>query len=230
MDTLSVELHAQIFEYACLDDGSTARALALVSHYIHDVAQPFLYQSLAVQGFIQMHALIATLTPLPHYLRRIRYLYLSDSSPSAWHHAPFESPGRILSDADMARYEEAQAAAAHLLLLAAPTLEMLAVTADCLFMGTALIAHLFALQLPHLRELAVRGFYPFLAGTDGPSMPRLERLHLEGNRSPYGLLDCGGMKETCPALEHLAISGVVAAHGFANEVEAVVCRSEGDME
>jgi len=131
----------------------------------------------------------------------------------------------------LARYEETQAAAAHLLVLAAPTLQMLAVTADCPFTGTALIAHLFALQLPHLRELAVRGFYPSLAGTDGPSMPRLERLHLEGNRNPHGLLDYGGLKEACPVLEHLVISGVVAAQGFANEVEAVVCRAaEGDRD
>lgn len=43
MDTLSVELHGQIFEHACIDDGSTARSLAL-----------------------------------PHHLRRVRHLHVTD--------------------------------------------------------------------------------------------------------------------------------------------------------
>ncbi|KAH9841128.1 uncharacterized protein C8Q71DRAFT_804852, partial [Rhodofomes roseus] len=222
MDTLSVELHAQIFEFACVDDGSTARALSLVSRYVHAVAQPFLYRSLAVEGLEQIRALTARLAPNPHYLRRVRHLYLADRKTTSDNlRAPHAHPA---SDADLLHYEETQTAAARLLVLAAPTLETLALAADCPFTGTALIAHLFALELPHLRELAVRGFYPYPAGpyAEEPVMLRLERLYLEGNRNPHGLLTVSGLREACPALEQLVISGVVAAQGFANEAQTVV--------
>lgn len=220
MDTLSVELHAQIFEYACIDDGSTARSLALVSRYVHAVAQPFLYQSLVVRGLAQIHALTTRLAPLPHYLRRIRHLYLDDQDRAS-------DAGRDAGDLD--RWEAACTAVAQLLVLAAPTLETLALTADCPFTGTSIIGHLWSLHLPRLRELAVRGFYPFPAGADagGATMPRLRRLYLAANRSPTGLLGSGGLKDACPRLEHLVIEGVFAAQGFANEVERMFWR-EGE--
>ena len=221
MDTLSVELHAQIFEYACVDDGSTARSLALVSRYIHAVAQPFLYQSLAVRGPVQIHALTSRLAPLPHYLRRIRHLYLAElRDDQAW------PAGRNGDASDLEGWEAACAAIAQLLVLAAPTLETLALTADCPFTGTSIIGHLWSLHLPLLRELAVRGFYPFPAGADaeGATMPRLRRMYLAANRSPTGLLGSGGLKDACPLLEHLVIEGVFAAQGFANEVERIFGR------
>ncbi|TFY51847.1 hypothetical protein EVJ58_g10347 [Rhodofomes roseus] len=208
MDTLSVELHAQIFEFAA--------ALPL--------------PVLAVEGLEQIRALTARLAPNPHYLRRVRHLYLADrkTTPDTLR-APHVHPA---SDADLLHYEETQTAAARLLVLAAPTLETLALAADCPFTGTALIAHLFALELPHLRELAVRGFYPYPAGpyAEEPVMLRLERLYLEGNRNPHGLLTVSGLREACPALEQLVISGVVAAQGFANEAQTVVGYADGSAD
>lgn len=220
MDTLSVELHAHIFEYACMDDGSTARSLALVSRYVHAVARPFLYQSLAVRGLPQVRALTDQLAPLPHYLRRIRHLYLTDSDQPC--HA-------VRKAGELEGCEDTCAAVARLLALAAPTLETLALTAACPFTGTTIIGHLFALHLPLLSELAVRGFYPFPAGADAgrPTMPRLRRLYLAGNRSPTGLLGSGGLQDACPALEDLVIEGVFAALGFATEVGRMF-RREGE--
>ena len=40
-DTLPLELNAQSFAYARTGDGSTARALSLVSGYVRDVTAPF---------------------------------------------------------------------------------------------------------------------------------------------------------------------------------------------
>ena len=78
MDTLPLELHSQIFEYACVDDGTTARSLSLVSRYIRAVAEPFRYQSLSVAGIDSLLQLARTLEELPAHRRRVRHLFLSD--------------------------------------------------------------------------------------------------------------------------------------------------------
>ncbi|PCH34887.1 hypothetical protein WOLCODRAFT_155537, partial [Wolfiporia cocos MD-104 SS10] len=148
MDTLSVELHAQIFEYACVDDGSTARALSLVSHYFHEVVKPYLYQSLVVCGPAQLAALEARLAPLPPHLRRIRHLFLSDIPLSA---RPKPTPP---DPALAASYDAARELLQRVLLRAAPTLETLAVHAGVPYTSTQLLAGVLATPLPRVRALA----------------------------------------------------------------------------
>ncbi|KIP02817.1 hypothetical protein PHLGIDRAFT_122129, partial [Phlebiopsis gigantea 11061_1 CR5-6] len=70
MHSLPAELHALIFDYACLDDGTTARELALVSRYVRDVAAPFRYQSLSVAGLDALTQLEQRLAGLPPHRRR----------------------------------------------------------------------------------------------------------------------------------------------------------------
>ncbi|CCM06333.1 uncharacterized protein FIBRA_08586 [Fibroporia radiculosa] len=216
METLSVELHAQIFEFACVDGGATARALALVSHYIREVARPFLYQSLGISGHTCISELQSRLASLPPYLRRIRHLFLSD-----WELSRIGERASS-EEKDVERYEREKIAAMHILALAAPTLESLTIIASCPYTSTSLIAHLYSLPLPHLRELSIRGFYPFPVGV--AQMPVLERLYLGGNRNPHGLLRLGALEAACPGLTHLCVSGLISAVSFANELREASLR------
>ncbi|RDX40709.1 hypothetical protein OH76DRAFT_1306395, partial [Lentinus brumalis] len=211
MDSLPLELHTQIFQFACTDDGSTARSLSLVSRYVRAAAAVYYYQSLAISGLAQMVELVARLEAIPPHLRRIRRLFLSD-----WTHADVQT--RSMFFTDMERYDAEKALAARILDLAAPTLESLALVASCPYTAPPLVGHLFSITLPGLLELSIHGFYPFprLPGT----MPKLERLHLSGNRNPHGLLQLGALEAACPNLTHLRISDVAIATPFARELHA----------
>ncbi|KZT02002.1 uncharacterized protein LAESUDRAFT_730711 [Laetiporus sulphureus 93-53] len=205
METLSVELHAQIFDYACTDDGSTARSLSLVSRYMREVVRPFLYQSLVVSGFDQMSELEARIRHLPPYLRRIRHLFLSGRKKS-----------QVAEERDIEHREVEESLAKSILTLAAPTLEALTLITSFPLSSTSMITYLFSLSLPQLCELSIKGFYPF--PSKRLAMPRLERLHLSGIRNPHGLLGFGALDAACPSLTHLRISGLVSAVSFACEL------------
>ncbi|KAI0370774.1 hypothetical protein BV20DRAFT_930771, partial [Pilatotrama ljubarskyi] len=200
MDTLPLELHAQIFAFACTDDGSTARTLALVSHYFREVATPYLYQSLAISGMEQMSELVARLDVTPPHLRRIRHLFLSD-----WTHSQTKERVVRTSEDAQDRYLAEKTFALRILTLAAPTLETLAMMVSCPYTGPPLLGALFSTPMPRLTELSVHGFYPFPHTAN--SMPRLETLHLSGNRNPHGLLHLGTLDTACPSLTELRISG-----------------------
>ncbi|KAI0710743.1 hypothetical protein C8Q76DRAFT_738611 [Earliella scabrosa] len=213
MDTLPLELHAQIFAYACTDDGSTARALSLVSRYVRDVTAPFLYQSLVISGLDQMSELVARLDAAPPHLRRIRHLFLSD-----WTHPEVQKRTVGCSPVDMERYDAERALAIRIIDYAAPTLETLALVASCPYTAPPLVGHLFSTPLPRLAELSIHGFYPF-PRTSG-TLPKLERLHLSGNRNPHGLLQLGALEAACPNLVHLRLSDLAGATPFALELHA----------
>ena len=215
MNTLPLELHSQIFELACIDDGSTARSLSLVSRYVRSVVEPFLYQSLAVAGLSSMTELLARLKQEPRHKRRVRRLFLSD-----WTRKQVEQRSVPASDEDMDRYDLEKATIIHLLDLVAPTLQSLTVLVSCPFNSTQLIGHLFSLKFPHLRALTIHGFYPFPHVPD--VMPAVECLHLSGNRNPYGLLQSGALDAACPNLVHVRVSGLVSASSFAEELAEAV--------
>ena len=226
MESLPFELHTQIFQFACTDDGATARALALVSRYVRDSSSPFLFQSFAVAGVAQMDALVARLHALPPHARRVRHLFLAD-----WTRKEMLTHGGVY--AEMERHDRERALAARILEYASPTLETLALVAACPYTAAPLVGHLFALPLPHLEELSIHGFYPFPSSHDNSGgMPRLARLHLSGNRNPHGLLQLGALEVACPTLTHLRVSEIAGAAAFAREVhEATLPRptSEDDQ-
>lgn len=215
MDTLPLELHAQIFEYACTDDGSTARALALVSRYVRAAAAPYRYQSLSVAGPTALAGLVHTLEGLPAHRRRVRRLFLSDSTHTQAHAKPAPA-----DDAALAAHDATLRAGARLLALAAPTLECLALLAAGPYTGAALLGHALALRLPRLRALALHGLYPLPHAPH--ATPRLERLRLSGHRSPAGLVQLGGLAAAAPALHSLHVAGLVAAASFAEELEGAL--------
>lgn len=212
MDALPFELHSQIFELACTDDGSTARALSRVSRYVRQVSQPFILQSVAVSGLASLTELADKIESLPQHRRRVRHLFLSD-----WTENQMQQKLVPSDDADMDRYEVERSAIVRVLDLVAPTLESLAFIVSCPFNSSRLIGHLFSLHFPRLEDLSVHGFYPFPHAQG--NMPNLRRLHLSGNRNPHGLFSTGGLGAACPKLTHLRISGLVSAASFAEELE-----------
>jgi hypothetical protein len=198
------ELHSYICELACLDDGSTVRALSLVSKYFREIARPFLYQSVAISGLDKIALLVAKLDSTPSHLRQIRHLFITD-------HAAGKQPYNVgpPNGSDSANI-------IRILSLAAPTAETLSFISRSPATSTAAIAQLFRLTFPRLRDLTVSGFYPFLTAKP---MPSLERLHLHGNRNPHGLLQMGGLDDACPSLTHLRVSGLSMALSFALELQ-----------
>lgn len=194
MNVFPVELHSYICEFACKDDGRTARSIGLVSKYFREVVHPYTLRSIAVTGFAQIKILEKQLTTLPAHLRRIRDLFISD------HDGGPESKNAII----------------RILGLSSPSLETLSIHTSNPRTSTPILAFLFGLHYPHLCELSVTGYYPFPSLPGG--MPRLTHLHLNGNRSPHGLLQMGVLESVCPELTHLRISGLSRATAFASEL------------
>ena len=95
----------------------------------------------------------------------------------------------------MDRFDAERAAATRILALAAPTLEALALVVSCPYSAPPLIGELFATPYPRLGALAIHGFYPSPRGADNasPTLPKLTRLRLSGNRNPHGLFTLGGL-------------------------------------
>ena len=215
MESLPIELHSQIFELACTDDGTTARSLSMVSRYVREVSQPFALQSIAVSGLCSLTGLVNKLELLPSHKRRVRKLFISD-----WTRKEAELKAISSSDADMDRYEVERLTITRLLGLVSPTIESLSFVISCPFNSTRLIGYLFSLNLPFLEDLLVYGFYPFPSSES--NLPNLRRLHLSGNRNPHGIFQSGSLQTAMPKLEELRISGLVSAASFAEELRSAV--------
>ena len=96
-----------------------------------------------------------------------------------------------------------------------------AVVVSCPFSAPPLLGELFSTSLPNLVALSIHGFYPFPSITSStPTMPKLERLWLSGNRNPHGLLQLGALEAAAPTLTHLRVSEVALAAPFARELHA----------
>ncbi|KZP29742.1 hypothetical protein FIBSPDRAFT_673766, partial [Athelia psychrophila] len=202
MDTLPVELTSHILQFACTDNGDTARRLSLVSAHFRQVVQPYRYQSIAVTGYTQISTLEQILSSTPAHARHTRDICITDTS---------QTP------------DDAKRVAPHLtrlLALLAPALATLSLSCAHPRTSTILISFLFGLHHPRLQELSVRGYYPFPALPRG--MPALSHLHLSGNRNPHGLLLAGGLEAAFPGLTHLRVSGLQGAKTFAGEVVEAV--------
>ena len=220
MNMLPPELHAYICELACADGGPTIRSLNATSRYFHDVSTPYLYHAVSVDSQSRLCALLERLDARPTHLRHIRHLFILDGvnicapkSPTAA--APVD-PGTILRST------------LRLITMAAPTLQSFVLSSQS-SSGTTLIARIFRTTFPNLRDLTISGFYPF-PSTPG-KFPRLQRLHLAGNRNPNGLLQMSTLEDACPCLTSLRISDLNLAGSFVIELtEAVNAAETGDVE
>ncbi|CCM04930.1 uncharacterized protein FIBRA_07127 [Fibroporia radiculosa] len=167
MDRCPPEIHALIFSFACSDDGTTGRSLALVSRYIHTVSAPFHWQSLAISGLDQARGftalLRATKAGAARPRRRSRALQApvrQRQRPRPIHHL-FLSTRRAADAADgwpAVQLEDWPMCQAEILAYASPTLETLAFVAFDPFLNSATcIRVLLAVPLPRLVELTIRG-------------------------------------------------------------------------
>lgn len=138
-------------------------------------------------------------------MRRVRNIFISDGANDNEPEGTFLRSARHIT---------------RLLGLVSASVETLALHCDNPRTSTSLLAFLFGLHYPRLRELTVVGYYPFPHVPN--AMPRLNYLHLNGNRNPHGLLQMGSLDAVCPELTHLRISGLSRATAFAAElVDAV---------
>ena len=74
LDSCPPELCQRIFQFACTDDGTTGRALSLVSKYIHLSSKRFKLQSVTVRGADQATHFVLALQRTPDQYRRVSYL------------------------------------------------------------------------------------------------------------------------------------------------------------
>lgn len=223
MENVPTEIHDCILALACTDDGTTGRALGLVSRYIRAVALPYVYQSLAVAGHPSLQGLLDRLEATPPHLRRVRHLFLSDWTQDQV--LRFAVDGRLSDDwASAQKGDLGSRTIQRILTLVSPTLHTLSFLAHNPTTSTALLARLFETPFPALTALTVHGFYPFPAPAPAapPRMARLEKLHLGGHRNPHGLLQTGALAAACPRLTHLRVSGLASALSFARELDAAL--------
>ncbi|THU89943.1 hypothetical protein K435DRAFT_560728, partial [Dendrothele bispora CBS 962.96] len=200
LTSFPIELLSHIFSLACTDDGATVHSLSLVSRLFRSVACPLLYDTLSIHTSTQINHLSNLLPTLPPHLRLIRHLYVHLSPPQA----------RVDVSSDIQNLFS-------ILSLASSTLESLSFVYPNTVLSSSILARVSRIPSPKLRELTLHGFYPF-PNASAVYMPKLERLHLSGNRNPYGLFHPGCF----PSLTHLKISGVSMACAFAMELEQVV--------
>jgi len=209
MNTLPLELHSYICQFACTDDGYTARALGLVSKYFREVVDPFQYNSIAISGQRQIFELGCRLQRAHLHQRRVRNLFISDRDDLPEHQISLKCDAFHTT---------------RLLGLVSPTVEVMTIHCDNPRISTSLLAFLFGLHYPCLRELTVIGYYPFPHVPN--AMPRLNYLHLNGNRNPHGLLQIGCLDIACPELTHICISGLSRATSFVAELAEALTGDE----
>ncbi|KIK67884.1 hypothetical protein GYMLUDRAFT_68901 [Collybiopsis luxurians FD-317 M1] len=219
---LPTELLAQIFALTTtLDSGATLRSLLLVSRLFHSISVPlkFYCVNLTTSRDIQrFHRELERLEHAPTHSRRIFHLFVSLAQSDIETDTECDTINQIFS----------------ILHTAADTLQSLTLIYHNTLFSTSVFGRLFRFSLPVLTELTIHGFYPFpspvpfneFPSSDSASckintsfMPMLERLHLSGNRNPYGLLQLSSLGECFPSLTHLRVSGLQMAGSFAEEVK-----------
>lgn len=103
-EKLPPEIWTYIFSFACMDDGSTGRALSSVSRAINILSVPVKYQSLSIYRHKHLFKFLLTFRDLPPARRRVKYLCISltdvlayDSDEKGSDYCPSES---VFSDDD----------------------------------------------------------------------------------------------------------------------------------
>jgi hypothetical protein len=183
------EIWAAICALACTDDGTTGRALSLVSKYMNEASKPFKYQCISVKER-QLRPLVAAVEKLPPAARRFRNLFVSASERHQGEY--FHADKR------------------RLLLLVAPTLVTLQVVSH---LDDFIVL---PFSLPALLDLTIDcGRYSntmrdLLATLESHPVcyPSLQRLHLAGFLPQLG--DDAGITDAivrmAPGLTHLRLS------------------------
>src|SRR6266702_508145 len=77
------EIFFQIFRYACVDEGVTARSLSLTSKYVSSVSSRFLFNTLYIASADSLQRALRHLLSLPPHLRQVYHLFVADSNGRA---------------------------------------------------------------------------------------------------------------------------------------------------
>ncbi|KAJ7141291.1 hypothetical protein C8R44DRAFT_763135 [Mycena epipterygia] len=190
------EIWAEVFSFACTDDGSTGRALSEVSWAIHNISKPLKYQSLCVIGPNQLRMLLAVLSALLPGARKVRYLFVAgldeskdDGTEIRWQ--------EIHADPTGSATEQALVRILHLV---SPSLLALHIhrTKIC---RQSLFPEM---EFPVLSELTLHG--PFRSTDFRPPtlLPALRRLHIHHfGYQPTKLLH--RIADVAPLLAHLHV-------------------------
>lgn len=178
MDRCPPEIHARIFSYACMDDGTTGCSLSLVSKYIREVSLPYQWQCISLaksQCIIQL----ATQIRKSEGKRPVFHLFLGDRHPAI--------PFGYTRAADYSTHAlDVLQALSVVLEYVSESLETLTFFSDTNFFdGAIVVRHLLSFPYPRLNELTVRAcctprqLAGYLRGDSLPChTPKLERLHL----------------------------------------------------
>ncbi|KAK0185293.1 hypothetical protein F5146DRAFT_201988 [Armillaria mellea] len=186
------ELVFLICQLACSDGGQTFSVLRQVSKYFHNITLPLRFTSISLSSATQFTRLNRELPLLPP-THSVRHLFIS------------QTPENRLDFIS-------------LLQITSCTLETLSLYMTSGPLSTALIASVYRVPFPNLRNLTISGFYSYPLAA---KMPQLRRVHFVGNRNPLGLLDVG-FDELFPSLTHLRISGISSAPAFAEELQMLL--------
>ena len=188
----AVELWQLIFEYACLDDGSSGCSLSLVSRYFHEASKGSRYKSIFLTTPNQLRKVVLILTPLPKHLRRVRHLYIS----------AFADPSSVDEEQIKVGYEQRE-----LIRLVAGTLLTLELGSDHPIPATLQLWPCEFVTFPTLSQLTI-------CGTTGEGnmvststhYPALRFLHL-ANQQSVNDGDLLPILNAVSSLTHLRISG-----------------------
>ncbi|KAH6915855.1 hypothetical protein BKA70DRAFT_1253979 [Coprinopsis sp. MPI-PUGE-AT-0042] len=161
------EVWMSIFELACDDDGSTGRALSLVSRSINELSRPYKLQSIAIIGTARLVQFCKLLDSLPENCCRVRHFFLSNMGqyvPTGeglkFVHPPAES------------YAQSRTAFARVLKRIAPYVLTCTIVSDI-----PRIQIIFSVSLPHMVEATLHGPFPGLLYSQQPPLfPALRKV------------------------------------------------------
>jgi len=228
MENCPAEIWTKIFSFACTDDGSTGRALSLVSKYIRNTSKLVKFQSISVVGYDQICAFTTFIKRNREIIPQIRHLFLSSCDyldqnrrltllewadrgvvmmppEDGW--SPNVDLAMILRDRDAViqrshRYRRAKASAMmELLELVAPTILTLSIYSEH---GEIRFPLPFA--FPQLLELDTHNTPIVWSSNEIPGLlPSLGRLHISGvEYTPDGFTSL--ISQIAPLLTNLRIS------------------------
>jgi hypothetical protein len=201
MDHIPPELWAEIFSFACLDDGTTGRILSLVSKYVYRVSKPSKLQSIVLRGLDQTVAFLSLLQATPEHHRRVCHLFAYEYHENDVQPISMSGPLK------------------HILHTVRDTLQTLAIRFDHSDMYS-----LYPMDLPVLEELTV--FSMFIDNSyKAPIKPltHLKRIHYGGPFfAQYDADVFSALCEVAPNLTHFRFSEVKANSQIASHLEAVL--------
>ncbi|KAJ6463366.1 hypothetical protein C8R45DRAFT_911496 [Mycena sanguinolenta] len=199
MESIPPEIWTEVFSFCCTDDGSTGRALSMVSRAVHVGSKPLKYQSVCVVGLAHLLKLLATLSELPPDERKVKYLFIAGLNDGLLDMAR----RRLHADTGGEGIPDDEKTLDCILRLVAPGL----LTLHIHHTSTRRQSLFLTMELPLLTELTLHG--PFKSShphvlrprTQFPSLKKLQIYHFSFRPADF-LYE---IAHTAPLLTHLRV-------------------------